>query len=676
MRKKSDPKTTEKRDGIMANLGRHKVLSRKVPNIGQKKSMFEGGKFPQPSQNVTATSGTTDLSDYRQPLSGAMIAKIMRSLSTSNSQSLANYITDQQLQPPKPQQNDLDGQGIDPIPTQQVQLKADPLQRSPQPQERPNLTGLPDRLKTGIENLSGYSSDYRQPLSGAMIAKVMRSLSTSNSQSLANYITDQQLQPPKPQQNDLDGQGIDPIPTQGVQLKADPVQRSPQPQEQLQQDSATETPSASVGDPVLQGKGEMTGDPQDRSSQEQPPNLTGLPDRLKTGIENLSGYSMDDVRVHYNSDKPGQLQAHAYAQGTDIHVASGQEKHLPHEAWHVVQQKQGRVQPTYQYKGTVINDEADLEKEADLMGLTAQNYSKQNPPRKNPEQSVSNPDVYQLTGYGAATLGGGFLMGVGALLQYGLSYGLSAYRARKRIESFERSMSNSGFVDNARKREQNFVLAALKEGLSEEAARRLYKISGANAKDTVTGFDVASDRQPSVENAIEFVKGDTQRSAFYVEVDIKNLGGLNSVLGHSGADEVYKKMAIICDNHVKSLEEKNAQVARFRHGGDEFSFLVVSPDGLVDEGDVETSLKKAQSKIKEEVEDKKIGSFNKNPEGDYTTNDKLAIIEHPKHKNNHRYNGTGIVFGVSQIFPQHKTASDVYQVADIKVEKKKLSETK
>ena len=52
-------------------------------------------------------------------------------------------------------------------------------------------------------------------------------------------------------------------------------------------------------------------------------NNTGLPDNLKSGIENLSGYSMDDVKVHYNSDKPAQLQAHAYAQGTDIHVASG-----------------------------------------------------------------------------------------------------------------------------------------------------------------------------------------------------------------------------------------------------------------------------------------------------------------------------------------------------------------
>ncbi|MBT4704811.1 MAG: DUF4157 domain-containing protein, partial [Flavobacteriales bacterium] len=101
-------------------------------------------------------------------------------------------------------------------------------------------------------------------------------------------------------------------------------------------------------------------------------NKTGLPAQLKSGVESLSGQSMDDVNVHYNSDKPSQLQAHAFAQGTDIHLASGQEKHLPHEAWHVVQQKQGRVQPTTQLKGKVnINDDPSLEREADVMGAKA-----------------------------------------------------------------------------------------------------------------------------------------------------------------------------------------------------------------------------------------------------------------------------------------------------------------
>jgi len=113
------------------------------------------------------------------------------------------------------------------------------------------------------------------------------------------------------------------------------------------------------------------------STQQQQPvqkkeNNTGLPDNLKTGVENLSGISLDDVKVHRNSDKPVQLNAHAYAQGTDIHLGAGQEKHLPHEAWHVVQQKQGRVKPTLQMKsGMSVNDDTVLEREADLMGLKA-----------------------------------------------------------------------------------------------------------------------------------------------------------------------------------------------------------------------------------------------------------------------------------------------------------------
>jgi len=101
-------------------------------------------------------------------------------------------------------------------------------------------------------------------------------------------------------------------------------------------------------------------------------NKTGIPDGLKAGMESVSGISLNDVTVHRNSNKPAQLQAHAYAQGTDIHLGPGQEKHLPHEAWHVVQQKQGRVQATTQGKGNVpINDNPSLEREATQMGQKA-----------------------------------------------------------------------------------------------------------------------------------------------------------------------------------------------------------------------------------------------------------------------------------------------------------------
>ncbi|MFZ6654042.1 DUF4157 domain-containing protein [Undibacterium sp. TJN19] len=109
-----------------------------------------------------------------------------------------------------------------------------------------------------------------------------------------------------------------------------------------------------------------------QARSDTPANTTGMPDNLKSGIESLSGMAMDDVKVHYNSDQPASMQAHAYAQGADIHIAPGQEQHLPHEAWHVVQQRQGRVKPSFQMKsGVSINDDVALESEADVMGARA-----------------------------------------------------------------------------------------------------------------------------------------------------------------------------------------------------------------------------------------------------------------------------------------------------------------
>jgi uncharacterized protein (DUF1800 family) len=98
---------------------------------------------------------------------------------------------------------------------------------------------------------------------------------------------------------------------------------------------------------------------------------TGLPRHLKSGIENLSGMSMDHVKVHYNSSQPAQLNALAYAQGSDIHIGPGQEKHLPHEAWHVAQQLMGRVKPAIQMKTQGISNDSRLECEADVMGARA-----------------------------------------------------------------------------------------------------------------------------------------------------------------------------------------------------------------------------------------------------------------------------------------------------------------
>ena len=134
--------------------------------------------------------------------------------------------------------------------------------------------------------------------------------------------------------------------------------------------SASSVLDASSQSESLQRKADMANSTAQRVETPRP-NNTGMPDNLKAGIESLSGFSMDDVRVHYNSSKPATVQALAYTQGTDIHVAPGQEKHLPHEAWHVAQQMAGRVSPTTNINGMPVNDNAALEHEADVMGEKA-----------------------------------------------------------------------------------------------------------------------------------------------------------------------------------------------------------------------------------------------------------------------------------------------------------------
>jgi hypothetical protein len=100
-----------------------------------------------------------------------------------------------------------------------------------------------------------------------------------------------------------------------------------------------------------------------------------LPTGLARGIERLSGVAMDDVRVHYGSHEPARVQAHAFTRGRTIHVAPGQEQHLPHEAWHVVQQSRGRVHADTQMRGIGLSTSDSLEREADTMGARAASSS-------------------------------------------------------------------------------------------------------------------------------------------------------------------------------------------------------------------------------------------------------------------------------------------------------------
>jgi hypothetical protein len=92
--------------------------------------------------------------------------------------------------------------------------------------------------------------------------------------------------------------------------------------------------------------------------------------------------SLDSVKVHYNSPLPAQHNAQAYTQGSEIHLGPGQERHLPHEAWHVVQQQQGRVSSTGRSHIGLNRDPGALEMECKLLA------------KRTPLQGVTIPGLW------------------------------------------------------------------------------------------------------------------------------------------------------------------------------------------------------------------------------------------------------------------------------------------
>ena len=114
-------------------------------------------------------------------------------------------------------------------------------------------------------------------------------------------------------------------------------------------------------------------------AQRQTKNQTGIPDHVIQGMESSFGTDFSSVRVHPDSSKAPEVGALAYTQGMDIHFAPGQFKPdtsagqqlLGHELTHVIQQAEGRVQPTTEVGGMAVNDDLSLEHEADVMGAKA-----------------------------------------------------------------------------------------------------------------------------------------------------------------------------------------------------------------------------------------------------------------------------------------------------------------
>ncbi|HWO26443.1 MAG TPA: DUF4157 domain-containing protein [Kofleriaceae bacterium] len=106
---------------------------------------------------------------------------------------------------------------------------------------------------------------------------------------------------------------------------------------------------------------------------------SGLPVAMLAKMERAFGADLGDVRFHTASPEAAALSAQALARGRDVHIAPGSwdpdsatgQELIGHELAHVVQQAQGRVDATEQYKGIATNRDGALEDEADRWGAAA-----------------------------------------------------------------------------------------------------------------------------------------------------------------------------------------------------------------------------------------------------------------------------------------------------------------
>ncbi len=201
-------------------------------------------------------------------------------------------------------------------------------------------------------------------------------------------------------------------------------------------------------------------------------------------------------------------------------------------------------------------------------------------------------------------------------------------------------------------RHNQFVRIAKSSNVSLEKAEELYTLSGGGEKDGLTGLDRATDRIPTLKNAqAEILK--SGGSGVYIGIDIRNLKGINAAKGRIEADKEYANMVTIVKNELKAL---GMQVAGFRHGGDEISFVIVAEKGMP-----QTELNRACDKALKGAQQKIEGEL-----------PHLANIPHAKYPNQ---KGSGIAFGISPLNDKYSPET-IIKIADERVEQSKVGSTK
>lgn len=180
----------------------------------------------------------------------------------------------------------------------------------------------------------------------------------------------------------------------------------------------------------------------------------------------------------------------------------------------------------------------------------------------------------------------------------------------------------------------------------EDAATKAAQMAD-RVRDNLTGFDNKEARDATLERAIAHV-GESKDRGFYVEADLRNLGGLNHTFGATGANTHFRAFTDLFAAEMRAIAD--ADVSLFRHGGDEFAAVIV---GNTTPEQVQSAIAAAERKVAE-----------------YVTEQGMADIPHPKHKGDATFNGTGITAAFGEI-DEADTVKKITSDVDQEIERKK-----
>ncbi|MBK8481763.1 MAG: hypothetical protein IPL40_11380 [Proteobacteria bacterium] len=167
-------------------------------------------------------------------------------------------------------------------------------------------------------------------------------------------------------------------------------------------------------------------------------------------------------------------------------------------------------------------------------------------------------------------------------------------------------------------------------GLTKTQALRFFISAGGTRRDAVLGLHGNEERVGSLREAQRLVtQQGGERRAFYVDIEVHNLGGLNAAAGSGAAAN--KHLAAYARLAGHALDGLEAQVLLFRQGGPRFSALVYA-DASVDQSAIERAMRGAQADI--DV---------------YARSEGIAQARHPKEPANAAAGGAGLHFGVAEI---------------------------